>query len=93
MRRVLISAALLAGLAGSGAVWAEDASPTPAPAAAVATAASDDEVVCKEEKVTGSLIGSRVCMTRRDWKQSSASGQNMLQGMQDKGAATEAPVH
>jgi hypothetical protein len=54
-------------------VAAPDASPT-----APASTAGDDAIVCKYEKMTGSLMTSRVCRTQRAWKLMQTESQELL---------------
>lgn len=56
---------------GSTSAWARQA-PTAVPTSASASQAApkdtDNDVVCKQEKVTGSRLGGRkICMTRLEW--------------------------
>ncbi len=67
---------------GSTSVWAGQA-PTATPTSATASQASprdtDNDVVCKQEKVTGSRLGGRkICMTRLEWAKQEQDARNAV---------------
>ena len=50
-----------------------------APAAETPAAKEDDqELVCKSEKIVGTNIRERVCLTRAQWRQASEAGKETL---------------
>ncbi|MFC3713424.1 hypothetical protein ACFOMD_12630 [Sphingoaurantiacus capsulatus] len=65
---------------------------TPAPAAAPATAQADpmDEVVCKREGETGSLVKKKkkVCATRRQWEVVASKSREALDQGQMSGSSS-----
>lgn len=84
--RILLATALLLGTAPALAQ-------TPAPAAARPARGSPDEVVCKREVNTGSLIqGKRTCMTRAQWQAQAEAAQASAQRQEELGRInSEAP--
>ena len=41
-----------------------------------------NETICKREKMTGSLIGDKVCMTRKEWDEQAADAKKETEHMQ-----------
>lgn len=74
---LLASAALLA--AGDPAAQPTQASTAAPPAAAKP---QKEKMVCKEEPVTGTRFGKRVCRTEAEWRQMRQDAQNDTSRMQ-----------
>ena len=53
-----------------------------APASAPAAKPAQDKMVCKEEPVTGTRFGKRVCRTESEWRQLRQDAQNDTSRMQ-----------
>lgn len=89
MRRLVLSAALFAGLVAAPAAFADDAAPAPADAAKPAKPAKDDpnRIVCTREHVVGSNRPQKVCMT---WAQREEIRER-AQGNMNRGIEMEPP--
>jgi hypothetical protein len=96
MRKLLISTVLAGCLAASLASAQEAAAPQTTPTAPATTATPpvtpaalpnpDDVMVCRYEKVTGSLFTSRICHTQRQWKQREQNAHDLLEKSDQEGA-------
>ena len=94
MRVNLCSFVAVMSLMVSFPCWADTTPPASTdPTPAASGAPSDDDMVCRREAVTGSLIPSRVCMTRGQWKQLQTNGQNDVNNMQTRGGAVTTQGH
>jgi len=78
---LLAAAALLA--ASEPAAQSEPAA-NATPAAAPPAKPAKDKMVCKEEPVTGTRFGKRVCRTESEWRQLRQDAQNDTSRMQNQ---------
>ncbi|MEJ1969818.1 MAG: hypothetical protein WDN03_14455 [Rhizomicrobium sp.] len=85
MRSSAVTIAFLSGMFLSATGAAAQTAPvtpapaaTPAPATPAAAGPGDDDVLCHEDRVTGSLFSKRVCHTRREWDQLSLQAKEVM---------------
>ena len=70
MHRLIV---LAVACAVPGALFAEAATPTAAPA--VAETPVKEKKICRREETTGSMLQTRICHTRDEWVQIDAANQ------------------
>jgi hypothetical protein len=79
MRGIFMSIVLVSVLGAPAVGWADTTTP---PVPDVTTSAtpgpSDDDIVCKSEAVTGTRFPTRICQTRRQWKELETSSSDYL---------------
>jgi len=82
---VLISLFASMALFAAGEPAAAPTSNTQAAAAPTAPKPQKDKMVCKDEPVTGSRFGKRVCRTESEWRQIREDARNDTSRMQVQG--------
>lgn len=90
MRQVLAPVATVLLLGSAALAWADDTAvqaPSPAGTPDVATPHDENEMICKNVEVTGTLIPRRICFTRQQWEQMHARSRDNLQDVQDRSGA------
>ncbi|NJN51082.1 MAG: hypothetical protein HC809_04185 [Gammaproteobacteria bacterium] len=84
----LLTGILVAGLLLAAPVWAQDEA---APTAAQSAPADDDgKVVCRKERVVGSMIPKRTCTTKAELRKIQESSRSGLEELQHSGSTVSA---
>lgn len=76
--------ATLSGLALLLAAAPAIAADSPVATDAKAKKNADDKVICRSERLVGSNMSQRICMTRREWRQSETAAKNTIERVKER---------
>lgn len=85
--RHLITALLLATMAGAAAANTPAAAAEPVKAASAADAEANRKI-CRQEKPVGSQIPKRICKTAAEWEEDREQARKMMQDLQQRTGST-----